>query len=93
MHVEFDPFLRSAATTFLMYIKSPKVLAESPKLAVTQKLQPRSVGTAKTKMTFADDSHIELDLTKYTSSEVLERIVMENGRVTGVERTRGKPFT
>ena len=94
VHVSFDPFVKSSAAPFLGTISTKKVLEASPKLVVSKQLQSRGgAAAAAAKLTFADESKLDLDLLKLDAAAVVEKIELENGRVAAAEQKRGKPFS
>lgn len=95
VHVEWCPFKPKAiAPIFLQELQSSKISAAMPKLTLSKNLlSTREVGIDRTRITFACGTEKVFDFDGLKLSDVLEEIDMENTRIQGEERKRGRPFS
>lgn len=102
VHVEWCPFKPKAlAPIFFQELHSKPVMDAVPKLSITKSLfttrSPTDAAPSyvdRTHITFADGVKKTFDFSMVEKlSDVMEEIDMENVRIQGEERARGKPFS
>ena len=99
VHLEFDPFMKTSATTLLSRLRNKKMVVAMPKLELSKRLlvhdatahemvERKSTAT----FTFVDGSTYISDLGSMKVDQILAVIEMENGRLSAEATKRGKPW-